>query len=200
MNKWVLFSINALSISLFSGCWFNKSKPIDMPDYKDKQVNVYRNKNTVDKKISLRYFSTLPNVPYANVSDYFKEFFNIDLNCRVNKGREDGYSYEYFNSQYASFKFDSKNQTFSTKEMGAFDSHPDFIENTGKLFIKFKNTEVTGGIDKVVDLKKYSIPIYEDGKTHMFHFPSYLQLLEVLKAITSHITESLCTFLIMGDN
>ena len=125
--------------------------------YKDKEVNLYREAGVVDKKISLRFFDEQPNVPYIAVSDYFKEFFNTTL-----QEKKDGNSWVFSLSKDSYIGFNSELQTFFSKGLRAFNNHPDFIESNTKLFIKYINGEVTTPLEKIVNLKNYSIKIYEN--------------------------------------
>ena len=125
--------------------------------YKDKEVNLYRKAGVVDKKISLRFFDEQPNVPYIAVSDYFKEFFNTTL-----QEKKDGNSWVFSLSSKSYIGFNSETQTFFSKGLRSFNSHPDFKESNTKLFIKYLSQETTTEMEKVVNLKNYSIKIYEN--------------------------------------
>ena len=62
--------------------------------YELKNINVYREKNKVDKTIPIRFYKDNPNVPYVGIKEYFKEFYKTDL--KVNK--ENNYNVFYFKS------------------------------------------------------------------------------------------------------
>ena len=151
---------------LLVGCRFFKKEntPTPMPEYIDRNVNIYRKKSVVDKQISLRYFSTMPSVPYISVSAFFNEFFNTELERSVDKREVNGFTYNYLNPYNACLSFDIKNQTLASNKLDSFNSHPDFKENTGKHFVKLDNIESSEISVGTVSLKDYSISIYEDGE------------------------------------
>ena len=143
--------------SLMTGCkWSKKS-------YQDKDVNVYRKRengsNVVDKKMSLRFYSDTPNVPYIALTTYYKEFFDRDLKL-VKLGNE----YYYFNEYNAYVAFDVKNNTFASNELSTFNSNPNFKSSTGKVFVKGDGGDVTDIGVRTIDLNKYSISLYDNNR------------------------------------
>ena len=150
MQRRNVLALSILPLLLLTSC-FNRSS------YVDKKVNVYRKPNEVDKQITLRYFSDQPNVPYIQVQDYFLEFFNTFLFQKI-----DGKSRTFLLAENYYLGFDSEKQLFFSKGLMAFNHHPDFIQSNAQIFLKNTNNEVTTPTEKVVNLKNYSIKIYND--------------------------------------
>ena len=156
MKRKNLVFLCLISPVLVVGCKRNKQP------YEDKEVNIYRkkvnNENVVDKKMSLRFYQSTPNVPYVSVPAYYKEFFAQDLTLV-----KEGSQFLYFNEFNACIAFDTKNNAFASSELSTFSSNPNFKSSTGKVFIKSDGAEYTDIHTKSIDLNKYSIALYDDA-------------------------------------
>jgi len=150
-----IFILSTLPLFLLVSCGKNNTNSVT---YSEKEVNIYRRKNVVDRKISLRFFEDSPNVPYISVLKYFKEFYSSELTKSVNK-----HKYTYRNDAQRFLQFDIDKQEFSSDYLDSFSRHPDFIENNYSLFLKTKSIEITQPKVKTVSLNKYSIQIYQDN-------------------------------------
>lgn len=128
-------------------------------DVSTKKVDVYRKAGEVEKQIRLKFFSDSPNVPYISVKQYFSEFFNTDVKLWRNSAT--GYAYLYQSRAGEYMLFDIEKQVFTTNGVISFGSHPDFSTSTGKLFIKWNNSTATPRETSTINLKDYSIKIYE---------------------------------------
>ena len=144
---------------LLVGCKKKNQTPETAQDYVLRNVNIYREKNKVDKTMPIRFYNDMPNVPYVSVSEYYKEFFNTGL--KVSKS---GHTYTYKKSQQTVnyIAFDAEQDLFISNNLRPFNDHPDFKVTTGKCFVHPLKEEKTSPVDRVVNLKNYSIPVYED--------------------------------------
>lgn len=171
MKKIILIPIISV---LLSGCFWNKffnneEKPssetvkpsapiVETDDYIEKSVNIYRQKDKIDKSIPLRFYKTSLSIPYISVYEYFNEFYNTRLKTSYENHK---YIYYSITNAYLSFNIDS--QELSSNDLSSFSYHPDFIERTGKLYIRSFESKRSELKDKTISLKKYSISIYEDN-------------------------------------
>ena len=128
--------------------------------YLTRELNVYRETDIVDKKMSFRFYEGMDHVPYIAVSDYFKEFFNTQL---VVSKKEHTYSYKRAANANEYFGFDAEQDLFMSNGLSSFANHPDFKSSTGKVFLHIDKVETTPKVDRVINLKNYSIPIFEDS-------------------------------------
>ena len=129
------------------------------PSYKEKSIDVYRKKDIVDKSIKVRFFDTLPHVPYIGVGEYFEEFFNTKL-----EQKKQGYTYYFSNKGESYLAFDALNNTFTTNDLYSFNDHPDFKPNTGKSFIKTDGTIETSRSIRTIELDNYHFAVYGNGE------------------------------------
>ena len=141
--------IFTLAAGACSGCNFFK--------YVNKKVNIYREKDVVDKKIQLRYYFDQIHVPYIDVSEYYKEFFSTDLS----KNKDEN-GYQYYLSEDSYIYFNLKDNDISISGLTSFSNHPDFISTNGKSFLQLETLDVSEHYVKTIDLDKYSINIYEE--------------------------------------
>lgn len=158
MKKNISLVILASLCLLINAC--NESAPAKVKNYDEKDINIYRERNVVDKTISLRFYNSTPNVPYISVKDYFNEFFNTKLNVKNKDG------YHYFlkannNSNYLGF--DATNDIFISNGLSTFNAHPNSKSATGKSFLSFYGYNKTPSSTGIVDLKNYEIDIHDDG-------------------------------------
>ena len=156
MKKIRLISVLIIPF-LLTGCkisFWNK----DNNNWSDREVDLYRAAGVVDKKISLRYYNDLPNVPYISVEAYFKEFFKRDFTIIKNNNT---YTYALASNVY--LKFDLSSNTFSALGLQAFNSHPDFKQSNKKLFIKYDGNESSSPQEKIVNMNNYSIRFFVDN-------------------------------------
>ena len=128
--------------------------------YSTRELNIYRQKDVVDKTMPFRFYQGMDHVPYVSVSAYFKEFFNTQL---VVSKENHTYKYSHSKEDTRYFGFDAENDLFMSNSLESFASHPDFKSSTGKIFLHVDSKEITEKIDRVVNLKNYSIPVYEEN-------------------------------------
>lgn len=136
-------------------------QPEETEKFSTKELNIYKEKDTVSKKISLRFYEGMENVPYIAVSEYFKEFFNTTLVVEQNKHT---YSYKKNANSTSFFAFDTELDLFMSNNISNFENHPDFKTTTGKIFLRTDKVENTNNYERVIGLKNYSIPVYEGNK------------------------------------
>ena len=148
MKKILLLPTIALTLGICSGCNLFK--------YFDKKVNVYREKDVVDKQISLRYFFNQIHVPYIEVNEYYKEFFNKNL--KINKNDE-GYKYSLSDNEF--LYFNVKDNSISISELTSFALYPSGVSESANLFLKVDSVESTESKVKTIDLNKYNIHFYD---------------------------------------
>ena len=141
---------------LISAC--NDSQPTQVKNYQEKDINIYRERNVVDKTIPLRFYNSTPNVPYISVSEYFKEFFSTKLTVK----NKDGYHY-FIRANGKYLGFDAKNDIFMSNGLYTFNSHPYFKSSTGQIFLDALGYTSTPSSAKIINLKNYEIDIHEDG-------------------------------------
>ncbi len=128
-------------------------------DYEVKAVNVYREKDVVDKTIDLHFYSDAPHVPFISVSLFYKEFFKHDLKVEITNN-----VYKYSGEKKEYLKFDVQENEISIYNSLVFGYHPDFQEATTKTFLhEIKNVSTTGK-EMIIALNNYGIDIYGDGK------------------------------------
>lgn len=154
MKKHALSSLLIIGSFLLVSCG---SENTSDTRYIDKSVHIYRRANSVDKNFILRFYTNQPNVPYVEVNNYFKEFFDSSFLVDY----EDSF-YKYYNLYGYYLGFDVKNQTFSSDYLDVFNNHPDFGVTTGKNYLKVTKTTNFDPQERVISLKNYHIPIYED--------------------------------------
>lgn len=164
MNKTRCIVISAL-VGLTLCCCSHSAKE----SYKDKDINIIRKmekkegeeKSTpvIDKTISIRFYDSTPNVPYIDVSSYFKEFFNTTLKKEKNNN---SYKYSLEGGEY--IEFDSQKDLFSSYCLRAFNDHPDFKTSTSKTFLKTEESNHTTPSINTISLKNYEIDIHDNGK------------------------------------
>ena len=140
----------AIAIGLCSGCNLFK--------YFDKKVNVYREKDVVDKQISLRYYFKQMHVPYIEVNEYYKEFFNIELN--FSKSNKE-YKYALSDNEYISFNVESNE--LSILGLSSFAGLLEHTSENEKFFLHLDETNKGEEHLKTIDLDKYSINFYEEN-------------------------------------
>ena len=145
-----------LSVVLVTGCQKKNQEP---KDYEIRQVNIYREKDQVDKQIPIHFYKNVPHVPYISVSKYYQEFFSTSLTRTKNETY-----YKYTSNRGNFLGFDIKDNTFSAYELYAFNYNPNFKTSESKTFVN-RETYVTTNDRKArkVSLDNYSISIYEDN-------------------------------------
>lgn len=124
-----------------------------------RQINICREKNKVDKTISIKFFNDSPNVPYISVKKFYLEFFKTDLSMEHSFRTE--YEYFYYTKYNEYLSFDVKKQTVKTNGIQSFDNHPDYKTTTGKLFIKYENSNFTKREGSLFNLGDYDIKFYK---------------------------------------
>ncbi len=157
------FILLGLSVITFSIVSCNKNADTDK--FEIKNVNVYREKNKIDKTFPVRLYENKPNVLYVSIKEYFKEFYNTEL--KINKIND----YNVFskdNNEY--IKINSKNNIIGIKDTFKLGHHPDFKENTNKTFLKLESTSSNPSSFKMIDLNKYEMKLYSDDADSFIPF------------------------------
>lgn len=134
----------------------------DEMTYETKELNIYRQKGVVDKKFPVRFYSETPNIPYVDITKYYKEFFGRDYTLT-----KDNYMYTFTYGSDNYMKYDIKNDVFYANGIDVFSSTDFFISATGKTFLKIASSSTTPMTEKIVDLKKYSIDIHGDDNLYV---------------------------------
>ena len=154
MKKSPLFlAILPLIVGGLSGC---ANSP-----YQDKIVGIFREKDVVDKQISLRFYSDMPHVPYIEVNDYYREFFNDYLT--VYKENSGYYYYYYGGDDDEYLYFDIAKNSITCSDLNILSNHKDFVSSTGKLYLQTDKTETTEKTPKTIELNKYNIKLKEEA-------------------------------------
>lgn len=126
-------------------------------DYEVKALNIYREKDVVDKTIDIRFYNETPHIPYIAVSQYYKEFFKNDLTIEKNNS-----TYKYVEKDGGFLAFDAQNNIFTAYSILNFSKHPDFNETTSKTFVNEISSESTTGKEISISLNNYGFVIYGD--------------------------------------
>ena len=150
MKKYVLLLLCAVVSTFAAGC---KNK-----NYDDRKVNIFRQADTIDKQISLRFYKETPNIPYIDVADYYREFFSASPSV-TREG--DGVKYTFYYNNY--LYFNTSNNSVSCTNLNILSAHPDFKSSVGKHPVALEKSTDTGSKVKTIDLNKYGIKIYSTG-------------------------------------
>ena len=122
--------------------------------YQTKEINFYREKDKVDRKISLRFYNDTPTIPYVGIKQYFKEFYKTDI-----KTTQNGYTYTFERGTgYINLKTDS--DIFKIVGIDNLSIHPDSRESNSTTYLKALSTNSTTIIPKIIDLSDYKINTY----------------------------------------
>ena len=161
MNKTRLLVLAIIPTLLLVGCNKKTSSSSSEPqppvvNYVDKEVDIYRTKDTPDKKISLRFYDELPNVPYVSVSAYFKEFFKREFHLD-----KQGLTYYYINANNDYLGFDTEHNELICNGLQSFSSHPDFPSSTSKVFLRVDGVVETTRSIRNVNLNNYHIKLFD---------------------------------------
>ena len=157
--EWFKKKGNNCNCDSLEPCEKEESKPQSTESFTERELNIYRKKDVVDKTMKFRFYEGMENVPYVSVSSYYKEFFNTKL--KVTR-KNHTYFYKYSEKSSNFLGFDAENDLLISNSLSSFTNHPDFKSSTGKVFLRVSTIDRTGGIERVVNLKNYSIPVYED--------------------------------------
>ena len=131
-------------------------------NYETKEVDFYREKDKVDRKIALRFYSETPSVPYVGVKQYFKEFYATEVVVE-----QDDYNFK-FKKDDAYLKLDTKDETLSILDIDTLGHHPEFKSSNSTIFLKQDTIKTTTAVPKIVDLNNYSISAYKsDGDAYV---------------------------------
>ena len=156
IKKSFMFFGLALSLGLLASCNNNSNEE---GKYVVKDINIYRKKEAIDKKIGLRFYNDNPNVPYVGVKEYFKEFYNTDFTFDKDSNT---YVFKKANKEY--IKLNTKDDILEVVGLDELSIHPDFKSNTNKNFFQIDKKEKSKGQFKIVDLKNYDILTYSGEK------------------------------------
>lgn len=162
-KKNILLSVLALSSVAVTAC--QKKTAYDSLKYSEADANIYREKNKIDKSISLRFYENMPHVPYIGVKQYYQEFFNTSVNLDIDD------TIYTIKSGEASFTFDVKKDTLGIGDIDTFSHHPDFISNNTKVFLAHTGTDVTASHLKMISLADYGINVFGDKKDKDVYVP-----------------------------
>lgn len=166
MNKTRFLVLAIIPTLLLVGCNKKTSSSSEpeppVVNYVDKEVDFYREKDTPDKKFSLRFYNELPNVPYVSVSAYFKEFFKRELHLD-----KQGFTYYYINANNDYLGFDTEHNEFICNGLQSFSSHPDFPSSNSKVFLRVDGVVGTTRSIRNVNLNNYHIKLF-DGDTDAY--------------------------------
>lgn len=192
MKKKLLLVSSLITISsLLSSCFLfeifdeEDTGTEETGNYVIKDIKLY-SKNEVKKTVKMRFYNDSPNVPFIGVKQYFTEFFKSTPQMTISN---DVYSFYRYTNAY--IKVDAKNDKFTILNNSALGNHPDYGTSSSKSFIMDEEGEVSGTVDRVIDLKNYSIAAY--GGTSDAYVP--LQLMSDFVA-----GDSLYTVLYNGQN
>lgn len=133
----------------------------DNEGYITKELNIYREKDIVDKKFEVRFYNNTPNIPYVDIYSYYKEFFGKEYNLE-----KDGYLYTY-NANSSYIKFDIKNDVFYSTGLDAFSSNNYLISSTSKTYLSGLDYNISPKTENIIDLKKYNIDLHGDTKAYV---------------------------------
>lgn len=125
--------------------------------YTDKIVGIFREKDIVDKQISLRFYAKYKHVPYIAVNEYYKEFFNDSFTIEKDQS---GYKYSLANGEY--LYFDVVKNSITCSDLNVLSEHKDFVSSTGKLYLRTDETVKTEKTPKTIELSKYNIEIKDE--------------------------------------
>lgn len=160
MKKSILL-VGLTSLLALTAC--PKKEPVDPKKdefangYKDERRDCYKGRNK--SKITLRFYKEAPNVPYIDLTTYFKSFYFLNLS--KTKVNENGvYRYEAGSNIY--LEVDAENEIFRFKDV-------DEICNLEQLqvlgcFIKTNYTTLLGDGTADIDFKDYHIDLKGDDK------------------------------------
>lgn len=146
----VLFTLGGVALASCN----NRNAEAEEGEYQTKEVDFYKENNTVDRKVALRYYKDMPNVPYVGLNQYYKEFYKTNFDITQKD------TYYTFKKDDAYIKLDTKQDTIEYKGMEEIGNHPDFMANTSKGFMVETTKKSTTPIPFSADLKEYNIPVY----------------------------------------
>ena len=146
----VLFTLGGIALASCN----NRNAEAEEGEYQTKEVDFYKENNTVDRKVALRYYKDMPNVPYVGLNQYYKEFYKTNFDITQKD------TYYTFKKDDAYIKLDTKQDTIEYKGMEEIGNHPDFMANTSKGFMVETTKKSTTPIPFSADLKEYNIPVY----------------------------------------
>ena len=136
--------------------------PVEEINYAEKNVNIYREKDVVDKTIKLRFYEQTPTIPYISVKEFYKEFFKTDLSLdKVNN------LYKYKNEYGGEIKLETEEDLLAIYDISKFSVHPDFKESTAKTFLKTEGETVTPVHQRVIALSDYHIDAHGDDEAYV---------------------------------
>ena len=133
--------------------------PVKELNYVENNVNIYREKDVVDKTIKLRFYEQTPTIPYISVKEFYKEFFKTDLTLdKVNN------LYKYKNEYGGEIKLETEEDLLAIYDISKFSVHADFKESTAKTFLKTEGETVTPVHQRVIALSDYHIDAHGDDE------------------------------------
>lgn len=135
---------------------------VEEMSYVEKNVNIYREKDVVDKTIKLRFYEETPNVPYIGVKEYYKEFFKNNLTMVKHNN-----SYQYTTENDGFLKFDSIDDIITLYDTSQFSHHPDFKQSNSQTFMSVVDGKTTPLHEKSIALSPYHIDIHGDEEAYV---------------------------------
>ena len=161
MKKNVAILVGLSSLLIASCSITSRTKASDMK-YETKEVNLYRKKDTIDKKLKLRFYESTPNVPYIGVKEFYEEFFKSSLFLS-----RSGDTYKYTNLDLGYLKFDISNDVLTMFNLDSFSGHPDSKETSSKTFMINESFATTSKKEKVISLANYRIDLHGDEEAYV---------------------------------
>lgn len=130
---------------------------IQEASYQTKDLNVYREKDVIDKTIPIRFYEEMPNVPYIGVKAYYKEFFAVDYTMEEQNG-----IYTFTNDESGGYIFDTRLDDVTIIDIETFNDSPEFVTDNTKTFLSEVGSETTRKHNQIISLKSYGIDIHGD--------------------------------------
>ena len=125
--------------------------------FETKEVEFYREKEKVDRKVKLRFYNDTPSVPYVGVKQYFNEFYKTNIETI-----QDDYNFKFVVNNFY-IKLDTKGEIFTIYGVDGFSIHPEFRSETSTIFLKEVEEKATTKVSRVIDLNNYSISTYKSS-------------------------------------
>lgn len=134
---------------------------VDKDSYVEKELNVYRNKDVVDKTFTVRFYEKTPNVPYVDINSYYKEFFGKEYSFEKND-----YMYTYYSGNNHMI-FDIKHDVFYSSGLDIFSSNNFLITSSSKTYDFAESSKTSPKSERIVDLGDYNIDVHGDETAYV---------------------------------
>lgn len=147
-NKILILSLTCLLC--IPGCTKNNKA-----EYVDEVRALYKGKAT--DEITLRFYSEMPNVPYVDVSTYFKQFYFLDLDKGIST---DKVTYSYFANGVTMLEVDIKNDLFTISDIDDICNLDGFALNS--FYLDHYVDYIDEAKARTFDLSEYGIDLKGD--------------------------------------